>query len=273
MTELEQTLDALGPMFEDDPMFEKPTDGLNKVQRLWCAGWDAGVEIDSTAYQQVPAYRVAADVWRAVNGKAVSKSREKFLALKRAEQDFYRACAAEHTGRYRASQSTVDAAVLLVIDAEGGVLPRAALLDAGVPADEVSRISGKPGSRRKVKNALKKHQNHQNAQRMIQNEGKREYLRMAADTLSGSLEGIASNMKTQARLAALEAAQAQMAAELAELRAFRIATEQRLEVVEAGLDPRTEAARLRAEGKTMGEIAEELGQNRNTVKSWLRRTR
>ncbi|MNE47212.1 hypothetical protein D3C80_1416030 [compost metagenome] len=108
---------------------------------------------------------------------------------------------------------------------------------------------------------------------MIQNEGKREYLRMAADTLSGSLEGIASNMKTQARLAALEAAQAQMAAELAELRAFRIATEQRLEVVEAGLDPRTEAARLRAEGKTMGEIAEELGQNRNTVKSWLRRTR
>lgn len=262
MTDLSLTLDALGSMFED------PTAGLSKVQRAWYAGWDAGAEIHPGMYNESPAYRLAADIWRAVNAKAASKSREKFLALKRAEQDFYRACAAEHTGRYRASQSTVDAAVLLVIDAEGGVLPRAALLDAGVPADEVSRISGKPGSRRKVKNALKKHQNHQNAQRMIQAEGKREYMRMANDTLSGSLEGIAVNMKTQARLARLEQSEADHARRIAELEARLAAVEVRHAVEDAGLDPRAEAIRMRHEGMSYGVIAKALGVGRSTAQLW-----
>lgn len=262
MTELSEALDALGPMFED------PTAGLSKVQRAWYAGWDAGTAIDSSAYQQVPAYRVAADTWRAVNGKAASKSREKFLALKRAQQEFYRACAAEHVGRYRASQSTVDAAVLLVIDAEGGVLPRAALLEAGVPADEVARISGKTGARRKVKKALQKHAEHQNAKRMIQAEGKREYMRMADDTLSGSLEGIAVNMKTQARLARLEQSEADHARRIAELEARLAAVEVRHAVEDAGIDPRAEAIRMRHAGMSYGAIAKALGVGRSTAQLW-----
>ncbi|MCG3644552.1 helix-turn-helix domain-containing protein [Pseudomonas putida] len=264
MTDLSLTLDDLGPMFED------PAAGLSDVQRLWWARWDSGAEIDSGAYQQVPAYRVAADTWSAVNGKAASKSREKFLALKRAEQDFYRACAAEHTGRYRASQSTVDAAVLLVIDAEGGVLPRAALLDAGVPADEVARISGKTGARRKVKKALQKHAEHQNAKRMIQTEGKREYMRMANDTLSGSLEGIAVNMKTQARLARLEQSEADHARRIAELEARLAAVEVRHAVEDAGIDPRAEAQRLHAGGLGYKAIAARIGRSQSTVRNWIK---
>lgn len=262
MTALSDALDALEPMFED------PAAGLSKVQRAWWARWDTGAEIDSSAYRDVPAYRVAADAWRAVNGKAASKSREKFLALKRAQQDFYRACAGEHAGRYSANQSTVDAAVLLVIDAEGGVLPRAALLDAGVPADEVARISGKTGARRKVRKALQKHAEHQNAKRMIQNEGRREYLRLATDTLSGSLEGIAVNMKTQARLARLEQSEADHARRIAELEARLAAVEVRHAVEDAGIDPRAEAVRMRQEGMSYGVIAKALGVGRSTAQLW-----
>ncbi|EKG29635.1 hypothetical protein Pav631_5231 [Pseudomonas avellanae BPIC 631] len=106
---------------------------------------------------------------------------------------------------------------------------------------------------------------------MIQTTGKREYMRMGADTLSGSLEGIAVNMKTHARLTRLETAQALMAAELAELRAFRIATEQRLEVVEAGEHWHDIARRMRAAGDGPTAIATATGQPVNTVKSWVRR--
>lgn len=267
MTDLSKTLDSLGPMFQD------PTALLSAMQQGWWNAWTAGREIDPHIYNSLPSYKSTADLWNLHHGKPSSLSRDKFLAFKRAEQDFYRACAAEHAGRYRASQSCVDAAVLLVIDAEGNVLPRAALLDAGVPAEEVARITSKTGARRKVKKALQKHAHHENAQRMIQTEGKREYLRMAADTLSGSLEGIAVNMKTQARLARLEAAATALAVEVAELRAFRIATEARLEVVEAGEHWHDVARRMLAAGSGPTAIAKATGQLVNTVKQFVKRNR
>ena len=255
-----------------EPMFTDPTATLNAMQKDWWNGWLAGRDIDQNVYNSLPLYKRAADLFIAYIGKSgVSKSREAYLAKLRAEQAFYKACAAEHVGRYRSSQQTVDAAVLLVIDAEGNVLPRVALLDAGVPADEVARITSKTGARRKVKKSLQKHALHPNAQRMIQSEGRREYLRMAADTLSGSLEGIAVNMKTQARLARLEQSEADHARRIGELEARLAAVDARHALEDIGLDPRLEAVRLRDEGKTTGEIAQFLGQNRNTVKSWIRR--
>lgn len=260
-------------MNEMEPMFQDPTALLSPMQKDWWNGWTAGREIDPHIYNSLPSYKLAADLWSEHHGKPTSRSRDKFLALKRAEQDFYRACAAEHVGRYRASQSCVDAAVLLVIDAEGNVLPRAALLEAGVPVEEVARITSKTGARRKVKRSLQKHAQHPNAQRMIQSEGKREYMRMATDTLAGSLEGIAVNMKTQARLARLEAAAEALAVEVAELRAFRIATEARLEVVEAGEHWHDVARRMLADGSGPTAIAKATGQLVNTVKQFVKRNR
>lgn len=255
-------------------MFQDPTATLTVMQKDWWNGWIAGREIDQNVYRALPTYKVAADLFAEFTGKSgASKSREAYLAKLRAEQAFYKACAAEHVGRYRSSQQTVDAAVLLVIDAEGNVLPRVALLDAGVPADEVARITSKTGARRKVKKSLQKHALHPNAQRMIQTTGKREYMRMAADTLSGSLEGIAVNMKTQARLARLEAATTALAAEVAELRAFRIATEARLEVVEAGEHWHDVARRMLADGSGPTAIANATGQLVNTVKQFVKRNR
>ena len=108
--------------------------------------------------------------------------------------------------------------------------------------------------------------------------GRRGYLAVRAtaqaslqawDALAETLEDIGAGVKDD--LAARVELDT-MAQELAELRAFRIATESRLVVVEAGLDPRSEALRLRDAGKSTGEIVTALGQNRNTVKSWLRRS-
>ncbi|VVO43702.1 helix-turn-helix domain-containing protein [Pseudomonas fluorescens] len=253
-----------------EPMFQDPTVGMSAQQRVWWDALNAGSEVNK-AYEQVPAYKAVADLFAEHTGKTrVSKSREAYLAKLRADQAFYKACAAEHVGRYRASQQTVDAAVLLVIDAEGNTQPRIALLDAGVPAEETARIASKTGARRKVKKALQKHAHHQNAQRMIQSEGKREYMRMAADTLSGSLEGIAVNMKTQARLARLEQSEADHARRIAELEARLAAMDARHAVDDAGVDPRAEALRLHTEGLGYKAIAGRIGRSQSTVRNWVK---
>lgn len=260
--DLSKTLESLGPLMQD------PTVGLSKLQLAYWAALEAGAD-PIRELAGTPDYDTVLNAWKGRTGKA-SQSREKFLAMKRAEQEFYRACAAEHAGRYRASQSTVDAAVLLVIDAEGNVQPRAALLTAGVPADDVSRITSKTGSRRKVKKALAKHADHQNAQRMIRSEGKREYMRLAADTLSGSLEGIAVNMKTQARLARLEQSEADHARRIADLEARLAAVEVRHAVEDAGIDPKRKAVELHAQGLGYKAIAKELGRSQSSVRNWVK---
>lgn len=250
-------------------MFQDPTATLTVMQKDWWNGWIAGREIDQNVYRALPTYKVAADLFAEFTGKSgASKSREAYLAKLRAEQAFYKACAAEHVGRYRSSQQTVDAAVLLVIDAAGNVLPRVALLDAGVPADEVARITSKTGARRKVKKSLQKHALHPNAQRMIQTTGKREYMRMGADTLSGSLEGIATNMKTHALLAELKANAVEQAAQIAELQAWKAAVEIRHAVEDSGVDVKAEAVRMRADGMSLAAIAQTLGTNKSAIQRW-----
>lgn len=252
-----------------EPIFTEPTATLNAMQKDWWNGWLAGRDIDQNVYNSLPLYKRAADLFVAYTGKSgVSKSREAYLAKLRADQAFYKAYAAEHVGRYRATQQTVDDAVLLVIDAEGDTAPRAALLDAGVPADEVARIAGKNGSRRKVKKSLQRHAQHPNAQRMIQTTGKREYMRMGADTLSGSLEGIAVNMKTHALLAELKANAVEQAAQIAELQAWKAAVEIRHAVEDSGVDVKAEAVRMRADGMSLGAIAQTLGTNKSAIQRW-----
>jgi len=264
MTDLLNMLDGLTEQFTD------PTAALNRVQRFYWQLLEASNGKPNAGLLNDPNYKVVLALYAEYTGQGQSESRDKFLALKRAEQDFYRACSAEHAGRYRASQQTVDAAVLLVIDAEGNALPRAALLDAGVPAEEVARISSKTGARRKVRKALQKHAQHPNAQRMIQNEGKREFMRLAADTLSGSLEGISVNMKTQARLARLEQSEADHARRIAELEARLAAVEVRHAVEDAGVDPRLEAQRLHTGGLGYKAIAGRLGRSQSTVRNWIK---
>lgn len=253
-----------------EPMFQDPTVGMSTQQLQWWDTLNKGTSVNQQVYEHLSAYREIVDLYRASTGKGGSKSREAFLAKERAIQAFYKACAAEHAGRYRASQQTVDDAVLLVIDAEGDTAPRAALLAAGVPAEEVARIAGKNGSRRKVKKALRKHEQHENAQRMIQTTGKREYLRMGADTLSGSLEGIAVNMKTHALLAELKANAVEQARQIAELQAWKASVEIRHAVDDAGVDPRAEALRLHTEGLGYKAIAGRIGRSQSTVRNWVK---
>ncbi|WP_257112271.1 helix-turn-helix domain-containing protein [Pseudomonas ficuserectae] len=264
MNALKDMLDGLPVQFLD------PTDGFNRVQTMFWEALESSHGVPIKELLNDANYKVVLALYRDYTGQGRSESRDKFLALKRAEQEFYRACATEHAGRYRTSQQTVDDAVLLVIDAEGNTAPRAALLDAGVPAEEVARIAGKTGSRRKVKKSLQKHAQHPNAQRMILNEGRREYMRLAADTLSGSLEGIAVNMRTQARLARLEQSEAEHARRIAELEARLAVMDARHAVDDAGVDPRAEALRLHSDGLGYKAIAGRIGRSQSTVRNWVK---
>ncbi|RMR08199.1 helix-turn-helix domain-containing protein [Pseudomonas syringae group genomosp. 7] len=256
-------------LFQDLPdQFVDPTAGFNRVQMMFWQALESSHGVPIKELLSDTTYKAVLAMYAEHTGQGQSQSRDKFLALKRAEQEFYRACATEHAGRYRASQQTVDDAVLLVIDAEGNTAPRAALLDAGVPAEEVARIAGKNGSRRKVKKSLQKHAQHPNAQRMIQTTGKREYMRMGADTLSGSLEGIAVNMKTHALLTELKANAVEQARQIAELQAWKAAVEIRHAVEDSGVDVKAEAVRMRADGMSLGAIAQALGKNKSAIQRW-----
>lgn len=248
--------------------FPDPAAGFNPMQQKWYAGLLAGAAIDPAA-MQAAMYQAVVTAFQAQAG-AVPSSKAKFLAMKRAEQEFYRTVAAEHAGRYKAQQNVVDAAVLFALSGQGST-PREALEAGGVPTAEVRRISGKPGAKRKVKKSLQKHQQHPNAQRMIQTEGKREYLRMADNTLAGSLEGVYVNMRTQARLAKLEHEQAAQAAEIAELKARLAGIDARHAVEDAGLDLKTEALRMYSTGLGYKAVGRALGCSPSTVQSWVRR--
>ncbi|WP_260856023.1 helix-turn-helix domain-containing protein [Pseudomonas oryzihabitans] len=248
--------------------FPNPTAGLNPMQQQWYASLMAGAEIHPVLLRESKSYAEVVQVFQSTQGTASSSSRDKFLEMKQAEQAFYRTVAAEHAGRYKAQQNVVDAAVLFALNGQGST-PREALEAGGVPTAEVRRIGGKPGSKRKVKRSLQKHQQHPNAQRMILNEGKREYMRMADDTLAGSLEGVYVNMRTQARLSKLEREQAAQAAEIAELKARLALIDTRHEVEDAGIDPKAEAQRMRAGGMSIGAIATALGRRKSSVQRWL----
>lgn len=255
--------------------FPDPAQGLSQSAQNWFRRFTSESVKSDQMYQQSPFYREAWDRWAKLNGKTSGTSRQKFLEMKRAQQAFYRTVAAENPKRYKEHQNVVDAAVLFALSGQGST-PREALEAVGVPTAEVSRVSSKPGSKRKVKKSLQKHQQHPNAQRMILNEGKREYMRMADDTLAGSLEGVYVNMRTQERLARLEreqaaqaAVQATQAAEIAELKARLALIDTRHEVEDAGIDPKAEAQRMRSEGKSIGAIAIALGRSKSSVQRWL----
>lgn len=260
MTELDTN--DLGPMFQD------PTVGMSAQQLQWWDTLKKGTAVNQQVYEHLSAYREVVDLYRASTGKGGSPAREEFLAWQRAGQKFMRTCAEQNPNQYRASQGTVDGAVLKVLDADGEVTPRAVLVAAGVPAAEVARISGKTGARRKFKKALQKHVQHPSAQRMIQCEGKREYMRTAADTLSGSLEGLAMNMKTHALLAELKANAVEQARQIAELQAWKAAVEIRHAVEDSGVDVKAEAVRMRADGMSLGAIAQALGKNKSAIQRW-----
>jgi len=253
-----------------EPMFQDPTVGLSKQQRVWWEGFCSGSPVQQAPYEQLSSYRAVVDLFRASTGNGGSPAREAFLAWQRAGQKFMRTCAEQNPNQYRASQGTVDGAVLKVLDADGEVTPRAVLVAAGVPVAEVARIAGKTGAIRKFKKALQKHVQHPSAQRMIQTEGKREYMRTAADTLSGSLEGIAMNMKTHALLAELKANAVEQARQIAELQAWKAAVEIRHAVDDSGVDPRSEALRLHADGLGYKAIAGRIGRSQSTVRNWVK---
>lgn len=248
--------------------FPDPTQGLSQSTQNWFRRFNADSVKSEQMYQQSPFYREAWDLWAKLHGKTSGSSREKFLEMKRAEQAFYRQVAAEHSGRYKAHQNVVDAAVLFALNGDGST-PREALEAGGVPSDDVRRIGGKPGAKRKVKRSLQKHQQHPNAQRMIQTEGKREYLRMADNTLAGSLEGVYVNMRTQARLAHLEQKEAEHEQRIKELELQMQMLTQRHSLEDDGVDPKAQAQRMRAEGSSLGDIAKALGRTRSTIQRWL----
>ena len=128
MTDFQNMLDGLSEQFTD------PTAGMHPRQIVWWDALTAGAKVDQQMYSLVPSYKAVADLFREHTGKGGDESRDLILQKMRDDQAFYRAMSKLNAGRYRATQQTVDDAVLLVIDAEGDTAPRAALLDAGVPA-------------------------------------------------------------------------------------------------------------------------------------------
>lgn len=150
----------------------------------------------------------------------------------------------------------------------------AMLRDAGVPAKTANKLA----SKRSLHTTKAWDQQEHHPARVAMREQGVLSRRKERGAVSGSLAGtvaalysLAEHTKDRQRLSAVEQAQARMESEIAALKAQLAQHEVRMDVAEAGLDWKTEAVCLKADGLNAGEIARRLGQKYATVRQHLHR--
>lgn len=183
-----------------------------------------------------------------------------------------RKLAMQNPNRVSLKQSQVTHAVKTSLDVyhSGEPQPSINIVRNLLPGKDVKPVMSRPQQRKRMKKALKANASHP-AVVTAQKQG--NPIRMDADTISSGLQSLQNAAMVvrklnehEQRLAAEEAATADLARRVAEL-------ESRLLAAETGTSLAGQAVAMQAEGKKQQEIANSLGVSVNTVKSWLRRSK
>lgn len=156
-----------------------------------------------------------------------------------------------------------------------GTKPSAAamLRDAGVPAKEATRLASK--GNRNIATEWQAQSQHP-ARTAMREQGvltRRKENAATSGTLAGTvaaLYSLADHTKDRQRLSAVESRQDAMQREIEALRAQLAQHEVRMDVVDAGLDPRAEALRLHSDGLGYKAIATRIGRSQSTVRNWIK---
>ncbi|ASM18262.1 RNA polymerase subunit sigma-24 [Serratia marcescens] len=241
---------------------------LNKMDsmtwRMFQSGW-----VPSANDLQAPAIKQLYERYRTTHSSSDMKAA---VADKLRAEATIRKLAMQNPNRVGLKQSQVTSAVKESLDAYHTGTPRPSIdiVRSLLPGKDVKPVMSRPQQRRRLKKGLRANSDHP-AVVTAQKQG--NPIRMDADTISSGLQSLQNAAMVvrklndqEQRLAAEEAATADLARRVAEL-------ESRLLAAETGTSLAEQAVTMQAGGKKQQEIANALGVSVNTVKSWLRRSK
>ncbi|MGA7588219.1 MAG: sigma factor-like helix-turn-helix DNA-binding protein [Rouxiella badensis] len=246
---------------------EIPSD-LNKIDRMMWGNFQGGW-IPSANDLQAHSIKVLYERYKTLHGRDDMKAA---VADKLRAESAIRRIAMQNPNRTSLNQSQVTRAVKTSLDVyhTGEAKPSISIVRDLLPGKDVKPVMSRPQQRKRMKKALKANASHPAVQTAV---AQGNPIRMDADTLSSglmSLQNAAMVVRKlndhEQRLAAEEAATADLARRVAEL-------ESRLLAAETGTSLAEKAVAMQAGGKKQQEIANTLGVSVNTVKSWLRRSK
>ncbi|MBF4557212.1 hypothetical protein H7698_14115 [Pseudomonas sp. p50] len=279
MTEL--NTNDLEPMFADDPMFEAsaPPDGLNYMETLFWNELVQGKAINMQLLSQSPEYKRAVDLFAGESGKAMHNGQTYWQR----RQERVRQRSAENKqdaadfGLKRRPWLSQEAHTRVISqgldDIQAGTRLRTNhyLERVGVSADDARAIA------RYDRTAM-----NETALESLKGHDVMKTVETGMQAAAGMHHGTTASCLGKVRdcyhaglgvLAAIQAEQKRMAAEVADLKAKLASHDKRIEMVEDGIDWKTEALRLKATGRNASEIGRALGQNPATVRKHLSRAK
>ena len=274
-------LDSLEQMFKDDSMYvpSAPPDGLNYMETRYWNELVQGKAINMQFLAQSPEYKRAVDLFAGESGKAVhngqtywqrrqERARQRSAENKQDAADFglkRRPWLGQEAHTQVINQGLDD------IQAGTRLRTNHYLERVGVTADDARAIA------RYDRTAM-----NETALESLKGHDVMKTVKTGMQAAAGIHHGTTASCLGKVRdcyhaglgvLAAIQAEQKRMAAEVADLKAKLASHDKRIEMVEDGIDWKAEALRLKAAGRNASEIGRALGQNPATVRKHLSRAK
>lgn len=259
MTDLSQTLDSLGPLFED------PTVGMNQQQRMWWEGLNSGSPVQLAAYEQVPSYRAVVDLFAGSTGPTFATA---LYLLNKEHAERVRSLLKLHGKKpHRLTQADVNAVFSYGLGQIGegkGPSAKAALETLGKETAWVNSVRCRKTPRQN-RTALQIHSEHPVL--LAISGSALQPGPLHEGTMAHSLKAV---KKSFMNAQMMEFVKAQVQAEVAKVQKQN---DIRFGIIEAGEHWHDIARRMLTAGDGPTAIAKATGQKVNTVKQFLKRNR
>ncbi|MEQ9843788.1 RNA polymerase subunit sigma-24 [Pectobacterium brasiliense] len=254
-------------MFQTDDLPDQfddiPTD-LNNTDRIMWGAFKKGY-VPAANDLQAPSMKALYERYRSQHGRDDLKAA---IAEKLRAERAIRRIAMQNPNRVNLNQSQVTHAVRTSLDVyhSGETKPSIQIVRDLLPGKDVKSVMNRPQQRKRMKKALKANADHP-AIVTAQKQG--NPIRMDADTLSSGLISLQNAAMIVRKLNEHERRLTDMEVRLRELEAFKVNTEARHVIEDAGKDPRELARTMRVAGKSLGEISKATGRPRSTIQRWV----
>ncbi len=262
-------------MFNTDNLpnqFDDPRAVLHAHAQVWWDNFVAGKAPDTAALQQIAAYKATWELYCEHTGKNTSGVSSAFFELKQAERNYFAAVRAQYPNQYRVPQTAYDGMVRDAFDFYTDGVKRSAsgIVRSYVPVEHQRAVTNRKGQRKRMRKAIEANKTHPAHTAITSRIGKQGTNGMAQDTVSMTLVRLMMEAGTQRTLDEQDKRLSAVEAELAELRAFRLATEKRHAIEDAGQTPEQRVIELRKQGLGYKAIQSATGISQSTVRNWVK---
>lgn len=262
-------------MFEEMDLpdqFPNPRDTLPAYAQQWWDSFANGAQPDTTALQQIPAYRSTWELFCGFTGRNASGTAAAFSELKKAERKYYAAVRAMYPNQYRVPQTDYNGMVRDALDfyQDGEKRSASGIVGDYAPEEHARAVANRKGQRKRMRRAIEANKPHPAYAAITSRIGKQGVNSMAQDTVSMTLVRLMMEAGTQRTLDTMSNDMAELKARVAALEAAQSATEKRHAIEDAGQDPRELARSMHADGESLGAIAKATGRSRSTIQHWVK---